>query len=111
MPQRLDAAYQNALDMDLIDVRRLERILVHVLNSRQHYNYPCAGRWVASSVSVASSLTPQASLPGQHEEIAHDPHYRTHSLAQKPQPGRLGREEQLDYASFLEIILSDAVNC
>ena len=31
-------------------------------------------------------------------------------LAQKPQPGRLGREEQVDYASFLEIIRSDAVN-
>ena len=30
-PQRLDAACRRALDVDLIDVRRLERILVQAL--------------------------------------------------------------------------------
>ena len=58
-----------------------------------------------------------ASAPSQHEEITHDSNHRTHPAAQEPQTGRFGRHsagthrrEQLDYASFLEIILSDEVN-
>ena len=43
MPQRLDAACQNALALDLIDVRRLERILVQVLKLEAALQLPMRG--------------------------------------------------------------------
>ena len=39
-PQRLDAACRKALDVDLIDVRRVERILVQALESKDQDPHP-----------------------------------------------------------------------
>ena len=63
---------------------------------------------------------PTAAPLNQHKENAHDHHDRTHPAAQAPQARRraqhpagevaLARREQLDYASFLQIILTDEIN-
>ena len=41
-PERLDAACRRALDVDLIDVRRVERILVHALERSGMPEHPPA---------------------------------------------------------------------
>ena len=88
--QRLDAACRRALAVDLIDVRRLERILVQALEQEAMPQLPLpmpAGRF---AVPVASSLTPHTAV-SQHEEITHDSNHRTHPAAQEPQTGCLGQ--------------------
>ena len=41
-PQRLDAACRRALDVDLIDVRRVERILIQALEQQKPPEHPPA---------------------------------------------------------------------
>ena len=75
-------------------------------------NCPCLCRRAALPVLAAFSPTPK--------EVSHDPNHRTYTPAQASPAGthgrhparahRLARREQLDYASFLEIILSDEIN-
>ena len=111
-PQRLDAACRKAISVDLVDVRRLERILVQALEEETLPQLPCLCRRAASPVPAASSPMPK--------EVSHDPNHRTHAAAQTSAAGTHGRhparahrsgpKEQLDYASFLEIILSDEIN-
>ena len=69
-PQRLDAACQRTLAVDLVDVRRLERILnndtwCRPWKKRPCRSYPYQCQPAVSPGPVASSLTPHAAV-SQH---------------------------------------------
>ena len=66
--QRLDAACQRALDVDLIDVKRVENILVQALERRPRPNCPCPCRPAASLGPDRSSHTPTRTARSQPEE-------------------------------------------
>ena len=83
-PQRLDAACQRALAVDLVDVRRLERIPW----CRPWKKRPCRSYPYQCQPAVSPGPAPSLPMP---PEINHDPCNRTHSAAQEPQTGRLVR--------------------
>ncbi len=59
-PQRLDAACRRALDVDLIDVRRVERILVQALEQQKPPEHPLplpAGRFARPGIVFSYSHT------------------------------------------------------
>lgn len=67
-PDRLDAACQRSLDVDLIDVRRLERILVQALEEETLPQLPLpapAGRFARPGSVFAQS----AHAPFHHQEV------------------------------------------
>ena len=66
-PERLDAACRRALDVDLIDVRRVERILVEALELGEVPEHPHQYRLDASPMP---------------KEVRHDPRNRSHAPAQ-----------------------------
>ena len=74
-PERLDAACRRALSVDLIDVRRLERILVEALEQEATQPEPPpmpSGRFARPGAVFARANGP-APL-NQHKENAHDHH-------------------------------------
>ena len=74
-PERLDAACRRALSVDLIDVRRIERILVEALEQESTQPEPPPmppGRFARPG--TVSSLMPTATPLVQHKENAHDHH-------------------------------------
>ena len=73
-PERLDAACRRALSVDLIDVRRLERILVEALEQEATQPEPPPMPQVDSPGRAPSSLVPTAAPLIQHKENAHDHH-------------------------------------
>ena len=59
-PQRLDAACRRALDVDLIDVRRVERILIQALEQQKTPEHPLplpAGRFARPGNVFSYSYT------------------------------------------------------
>ena len=100
----------------------LEGTAYHPLVGKRRpcHNCLCDCHQVASPVPAASSPIPTRTTVSRPEEITHDPHNRTHALlknlkldamtATLPERIALARREQLDYASFLEVILSEEVN-
>ena len=117
--QRPDAACRRALDVDLIDVRRVERILMRPSKRRPRLNCQRRCPRAASHGPAASSLT-ATNTAARHEETDMTMTTDLTPLLKRLQLGpmaatlperiALARREQLDYASFLEIILADEVN-
>ena len=131
-PERLDAACRRALEVDLIDVGRLERILLQALEKQETPEHPTplpAGRfarpgdvfahWQSSQPAVnrihihrVSPAENRRSIMTRVTELT--PLLKRLQLgpmaATLPERIALARRDQLDYASFLEIILSDEVN-
>ena len=73
-PERLDAACRRALSVDLIDVRRLERILSRPWSRRPRSRSLHRCPQVDSPGRAPSSLVPTAAPLNQHKENAHDHH-------------------------------------
>ena len=120
-PERLDAACRRALSVDLIDVRRLERILVEALEQGGH----AAGASTDAPGSIRQAGRRLRSCQRPHRSIStrRTPMTTTTELTPLlkrlklgavlntlPERVALARREQLDYASFLQIILTDEIN-
>ena len=116
--QRLDAACRKALSVDLIDVRRLERILVQALEEETLPQLPLPmppGRWAAGPLRSSrlrlrpcqrrTAMTRTTELTPVLKRLQLGPMADT--LSERI---ALAHREQLEYASFLEIILSDEIN-
>ena len=119
-PSVLTPPAAGPLDVDLIDVRRVERILMQALEEGSTPELPmplATGRspGPAQSSPILTNITAR-----RHEETAMTRANDLTPLLKRLQLGpmaatlperiALARREQLDYASFLEIILSDEVN-
>ena len=126
-PERLDSACRRALEVDLIDVRRVERILLQALEqSRASGTSPSTARRTlrppgqrlrpckrpSPSVNRVNRIENRRSIMTRIPELT--PLLKRLQLgpmaATLPERIALARRDQLDYASFLEIILSDEVN-
>ena len=89
--ERLDSACRRALEVDLIDVRRVERILIQALEQQEAPEHPSplpAGRF-ARPGDVFSLR--KATANSQQKEVNHDPCHRTHAPAQAAPAGTHGR--------------------
>ena len=115
-PQRLDDACHRALAVDLIDVRHMERILVEALEQSEEQEHPSplpAGCFHPARLSLClrAPINNGRSIMTRNAELS--PLLRRLKLSAMldtlPERIALARREQLDYASFLEIILADEV--
>ena len=118
-PARLDAACRRALEVDLVDVRRLERILVEALE--QETTPP------AAAAPAAGPLRPPRRRLRTDRHADHDrsltmtattaelrPLLKRLKLGPMldtlPERIALARRDGLDYADFLQIVLADEVS-
>ena len=120
-PERLDAACRRALSVDLIDVRRLERILVEALEQEATQPEPPpmpSGRF-ARPGAVFARANGRTAQSAQGRTLMTTTTELTPLLKRLklgavlntlPERVALARREQLDYASFLQIILTDEIN-
>ena len=90
-PERLDSACRRTLEVDLIDVRRVERILLQALEQAEPPEHPLHCPQDASPAQARSSPMLKASAlsqpnppsqPNWEQEVNHDPRHRTHPSAQ-----------------------------
>ena len=120
-PERLDAACRRALSVDLIDVRRLERILVEALEQEATQPEPPPmppGRFARPGAVFARANGPHRSISTRRTLMTTTteltPLLKRLKLGAVlntlPERVALARREQLDYASFLQIILTDEIN-
>ena len=116
-PERLNDACRKALDVDFIDVRRVERILVQALEQSgtpEHLPPLPAGRFARPSTVFGLRPSPIRRRSGMTRNAKLAPLLKRLKLSAilDTLAERIGlaRRDQLDYASFLEIILSDEIN-
>ena len=128
-PQRLDSACRRALEVDLIDVSRVERILLQALEQAETPEQPPPAHRplrpfrrrlrpcqrpapAANRINRVNRTEKRRSVMTRVTELT--PLLKRLQLgpmaATLPERIALARRDQLDYASFLEIILSDEVN-
>jgi len=107
-PARLDAACRRALEVDLLDVSRVERILVEGPRAEAHGTRAAAataaGRFARPGAALALTAT-TAELRPLLKRLKLRP-----MLDTLPERIALARRDGLDYADFLQIVLADEVS-
>ena len=116
-PARLNAACRRALAVDLIDVRRLERILIEALEEEATPATTVAtappGRFVrpGNAFAIVTNRNEGRALMSTTTELK--PLLKRLKLGAMldtlPERLALARRDQLDYAAFLQILLADEV--